>query len=160
MSNYKQQEFDFINRTKEIVKQYDSLVVKNREMRKEEKYDVTLFINCLVGLLILPEQHWFKNLPNTIISEAEWGISESQVIFIKEAKKTVKDVARHLRNSVSHYNFTFSNCSDEIERINLKDFIDKKKKHKTFEADLGIKDLRDFAEKLTEYFLKTMREEK
>lgn len=161
MSNYKQQEFDFINRTKEIIKQYDSLVVKNEEISRDEKYEVTLFINCLVGLLILPEQEWFNQLPKEAISKEKWGISESQVIFIKEGeKKNVKNIARHLRNSISHYNFkVFKESSDEIAGIELEDFEDIKKVNRTFKADLKIEDLRNFAEKLSSYFLKRMQQD-
>lgn len=156
--DYKQQEFDFINRTKEIIKQYDSLVVKNKGIKKDEKYEVTLFINCLVGLLILPEQKWFKRLPLEAISEKEWGISESQVMFIKKGeKKNVKNIARHLRNSVSHYRFkVFRHSSKNIKEINFKDFKKTDRRVLTFESTISIEDLRKFTTKLTEYFLKEM----
>ncbi len=54
MSAYKTQEFDFIQRTKKIINQYDSLLIPDND-----KFEVTLFLNCLVGLLILPQQKWF-----------------------------------------------------------------------------------------------------
>lgn len=62
MSNYKDQEFDFIERTKLIIKQYDDF-----QIGEKDKFEVTLFLNCLVGLLVLPQQHWFDNLPTELI---------------------------------------------------------------------------------------------
>lgn len=48
MSFYKQQERDFIERTLNILEQYDSLNVPEKE-----HYEVTLLINCMVGLYYL-----------------------------------------------------------------------------------------------------------
>ena len=47
MSNYKNQEFDFIQRTKSIIEQYD-----NFQIAEKDKFQVTLLLNCLVGLFI------------------------------------------------------------------------------------------------------------
>ncbi len=71
MSAYLQQEHDFIERTKKIISQYDDCF---KEKEKNEKYEVTLLINAFVGLLILPQQHWFGYLPRDTITENEWGI--------------------------------------------------------------------------------------
>lgn len=101
MSHYKNQEYDFINRTKTIIEQYEKL-----EIDKGDKFEVTLLLNCLVGLLILPQQNWFNSLPHDLVSQKEWGIDEKHISTIKKGEtKNVKDVARHLRNSIAHYNF-------------------------------------------------------
>jgi len=51
MSAYQQQEFDFIDRTKKILEQYNSI-----KLPKKEKFEVTLLLDCFVGLLVLPQQ--------------------------------------------------------------------------------------------------------
>lgn len=112
MSFYKKQEFDFIQRTKKIIEQYDSIHFEN----SNEKFEKTLFINCLLGLLIIPQQYWFDNLPDTKTNNS-WGILESEINFIVEDNKSVKNITRHLRNSISHYTFQIiANKSNEIEK--------------------------------------------
>ena len=154
MSSYKHQELDFIHRTKIILEQY-----KNFRISEKEKFEVTLFINCLVGLLILPQQNWFDNLPTDIVSLKEWGIKEEHIsVIIEEETKNVKDIARHLRNSIAHYNFTvFDNSSKEISRIKFEDFD--RDNNKTFEATIPILNLRLFTTKLTDTLTKEMNQQ-
>lgn len=152
MSHYLQQEFDFIIRTKKLIEQYENL-----QIAEKDKFEVTLLLNCLVGLLILPQQNWFNNLPKDLISEKEWGIAPHHISSIKEGEpKNVENVARHLRNSVSHYRFNaFDNSSNKISRIKFEDF---NSNGKTFEALIPIKNLRDFTNKFTVYLERKMKE--
>lgn len=155
MSNYKNQEFDFVNRTKAIIEQYEKI-----ELSKAEKFEVTLLLNCLVGLLILPQQNWFDNLPTDIISQKEWGINDKHISFIKAGEtKNVKDIARHLRNSISHYRFrAFDNKSNEISSIKFEDYDPSNKK--SFEATIPVSSLRQFTTKLTNTFVAEMEKQK
>lgn len=157
---YSNQEFDFVQRTIEIIKQYEKF-----QIDKKEKFEVTLFINCLVGLLILPQQYWFDNLPTDIVSQREWGISPEHISTIKKGEtKNVKDIARHLRNSVAHYNFiAFKNSSSKICSIQFRDkkVINKTKKEiKTFEAKIPIECLKKFVNKLSDNFIISMTKHK
>ena len=140
MSYYLQQELDFIKRTKSIINQYDSL-----SLFHGEKFEVTLLLNCFVGLLILPQQQWFELLPD------EWGIKEEDITFIKQSEtKSVKNVATHLRNSISHYRFlAFKDESNEISHVKFEDF-DVKRKTKTFEAKIDINSVRFFVTHLSD----------
>lgn len=161
MSHYKNQEIDFINRTKAIIQQYDSF-----QIVEKEKYEVTLLLNCLIGLLILPQQHWFDSLPTDIVSQKEWGINPKHISSIKDGEtKNVKNVARHLRNSIAHYNFkVFENKSKDISSIKFEDFLpaDKKTKEKikTFEATIPISCIRQFTTKITDTFANEMNKQK
>jgi hypothetical protein len=148
--NYKEQEVDFIKRTKKIIEQYEQLV-----MPKDERYETTLLLNCLLGLLIIPEQKWFNNLPSTIITETEWGIDPNLISLIKNNKgidedKSVANIVRHLRNSLAHNRFT-TVSGPTIREI---EFKDKNNSGPTFEATLSIKSLKKFVEKFTEEMLK------
>ncbi|HML72243.1 MAG TPA: HEPN family nuclease [Macellibacteroides fermentans] len=147
MSHYNIQEVDFIYRTKKIIEQYDRF-----QIEKAEKYEVTLLLNCLVGLLILPQQHWFDSLPINLISQKEWGINPNHIIMMKNGEtKNVKDIARHLRNSISHYKFkAFENKATDISSIKFEDFD--KQENKTFEAIIPILGIRQFTTKLTDIF--------
>lgn len=151
MSHYLHQEFDFVERTKKIIEQYDSLTIPEKD-----KFEVTLLLNCLVGLLILPQQNWYDNLPSEIISQKEWGITPEHISFIKRGEtKNIKDISRHLRNSVAHYRFkAFDNSSNKISRIKFEDF--EQSGNKTFEALIPLANLRQFTNRLSDNFMTEM----
>jgi hypothetical protein len=151
MSHYLHQEFDFVERTKKIIEQYDSLTIPEKD-----KFEVTLLLNCLVGLLILPQQNWYDNLPSEIISQKEWGITPEHISFIKRGEtKNIKDISRHLRNSVAHYRFkAFDNSSNKISRIKFEDF--EQSGDKTFEALIPLANLRQFTNRLSDNFMTEM----
>lgn len=151
MSHYLHQEFDFVERTKRIIEQYDSLTIPEKD-----KFEVTLLLNCLVGLLILPQQNWYDNLPSEIISQKEWGITPEHISFIKRGEtKNIKDISRHLRNSVAHYRFkAFDNSSNKISRIKFEDF--EQSGNKTFEALIPLANLRQFTNRLSDNFMTEM----
>jgi len=155
MSHYLNQEFDFITRTKKIIEQYDSFKIDEKD-----KFEVTLLLNCLVGLLILPQQNWYDSLPTDIMSQKEWGINPEHISSIKKGEtKNVKDVARHLRNSVAHYRFkAFDNSSDKISSIKFEDFDTNG--IKTFEAIIPLPNLRQFTNRLTDIFTNEMNRQK
>lgn len=155
MSHYLHQEFDFVERTKKIIEQYDNL-----KLPEKDKFEVTLLINCLVGLLILPQQNWYDSLPTEIISQKEWGIGTEHISSIKQGEtKNVKDILRHLRNSVSHYRFkAFDNSTNKISRIQFEDFD--QNKNKTFEALIPLANLRKFTDRLSDVFMTEMNKQK
>jgi hypothetical protein len=154
MSIYKKQEFDFILRTFKIIEQYQLL-----KLPKEENYEVTLMINCMVGLLVLPQQQWFSHLPKDLISTKDWGIDPAHISFIKESK-TVNEIAKHLRNALSHYNFTaFAGKSSSITKIKFKD-IDSRNGVLTFEATIPISNLMSFLKKISSSMLEIMKSNK
>ncbi|HMU44058.1 MAG TPA: HEPN family nuclease [Ignavibacteriaceae bacterium] len=149
MSIYLQQEYDFIERTKKIIKQYETI-------KEKEKYEVTLLLNCFVGLLILPQQYWYEHQPETIISEKDWGISPEHIIFIKKEEiKNVKNVVRHLRNAISHYHFVaFSDDNKSISHIKFEDYD--MSSNKTFEATLSVENINKFVGIFSEHMLRLM----
>lgn len=156
MSAYKQQEHDFIERTRSILLQYDDYF---KDKDKSKKYEVTLLINAFVGLLILPQQEWFTGLPEELISKDEWGIDPSRIDFIKkDEQKSVKAVATHLRNSVAHYNFiAFKNKNDEISEIHFLDYTNRKKTRNTFDATIPVANLGKFIDKFSQVMMAKMK---
>lgn len=157
MSIYKQQELDFVIRTKIILKQYEEIEVNE----PNKKYEDTLFINCLLGLLIIPQQHWFDNLPTQSLDK-EWGITASDITIINN-KKNIDNISRHLRNSISHYRFTvLPDKVGNIEKIEFIDFYETKDKKKieTFKAIISIKKMRVFAEMFSNYLIEKIKMEK
>lgn len=155
MSHYLNQETDFIHRTKEILLQYEK-----SSLQHKEKFEITLFLNCFVGLLILPQQHWFNKLSKDLISLKEWHIDPNHIsIIAKGEQKSVESIARHLRNSVSHYRFkAFSNQKSNISKIKFEDV-----NHQgviTFQAVIPIINLRAFINKFSSELVALMDKEK
>jgi hypothetical protein len=160
MSNYKKQEHDFIIRTKEIIKQYDDFIKKGNVVNEDKIYDTTLLLNCFVGLLILPQQVWYNYLPSEDLCIEEWGLNPENISLIKEDKNiSVKNVVRHLRNSVSHYYFkAFSNDDKDISHIKFSDYTNTKNPISTFEARIPVSEVRDFVSKFSSYMINKMTE--
>jgi hypothetical protein len=98
-------------------------------------------------------------LPTELTSQKEWGIKPEHISRMKSGEtKNVKDIARHLRNSIAHYKFrVFDNSSNTINKIKFEDFD--KTGVVTFEAILPIANLKQFVEKLSSLFSKEMEEE-
>jgi len=113
---------DFINRTEKIIQQYDVL---RRYMPHEKSYEVTLLINSLLGLLIIPQQianrepykqymqHWLTD--KTVARDGlQWDIRPEFVKCpgytssgkpIKSLEEmTMRQLIRQMRNTAAHYN--------------------------------------------------------
>jgi hypothetical protein len=157
---YEKQNIDFIKRTKSIIEQYDKFVMP--KVGKKEQFEVTLFINCFVGLLIVPQQNWFDDIPEELISSDEWGIEPECIPVIKDKsghhdeEKNIKNIARHLRNSIAHYHFkglTLEHENNQITNIEFKDFTNNKT-CKTFEAIIPVTALKKFINKFIDTLLK------
>lgn len=143
------QELDFIKRTQKVLKQYQELNIDEKN-----KFEVTLLVNCLVGLLIVPKEEWYEDLPDTLLTKNEWGIDPNTISFITEGEeKNIKNFVRHLRNSVSHYNFYLTSTNKKISSIRFEDFTDRTKTTITFDAIMKVEDLQKFLEKFSSTML-------
>lgn len=148
------QEMDFIIRTRKILKQYEELF-RGSEI---ENYNVTLFFNCCVGLIIIPKQELDKELPTAIINQKEHGINPESIKFIIQGKKQFNFVAGHIRNSISHNLFTMINENRKIKQIDLIRFEDyyPNTETKTFEAEIRFEEIKKFALFLSNIYLKKL----
>lgn len=144
----------FVKTTLKVLKQYEHV---SQNFEEQDRFETTLQVNCLLGLLIVPEQH-FVGQPNIIIDpendEAEWGIKLSNVKYCcrqKSCKKrnmnTANEIARHLRNSLVHHNRfeIVSEFNDKITHIIFKDFS--KGDVPSFEYKFSIDNLAKFVKR-------------
>jgi hypothetical protein len=156
MSHYLQGEKDFIQRTKLILKQYD---MTNFSKIEEEKYEITLCMNCLLGLVIIPQQVWFSQVPDVDLDK-DWFIKNEQITRIAGNKKKVNEIVRHIRNSVSHGNVTpiskDKGKNKKITHLKFNDYSDDKKTLQTFEATIPVETLKHFAIKFADTMLEIM----
>ncbi len=113
-------EKEFIDRTNKIINQYSNLEGK----LGEKFYDVTLYLNCLLGLLVLPrewklEQLSDKEIPtsikNTLIKAVDQKNNKIEVTF--------KEYIIGLRNGIVHFgqksSLRFINTDDVISSIEI-----------------------------------------
>jgi hypothetical protein len=116
MGNYKNIEVDFVQRTLNLLAQYESILHK---YEYEEQYNYTLLINCLLGLIVLPKERSLSYLPQDLISakiKGEMGLYNS---IINPDFNSIHKLIKALRNSISHFNIkVISNLDDNnIDQI-------------------------------------------
>ena len=142
---------DFIERTLELLKQYESFVPHNKE-----HYEITLLLNSCVGLLfVLCERQFQSKLPKSVagLQDIEKnittcrGYSNSQPV---EEQKTVATICKHLRNSVAHCRFKSKNGTTDIETIIFDDYLNGNQSKPTFHAEIEVQVLRKFLIDLAE----------
>jgi hypothetical protein len=149
---YKQYERDFIRRTRKIIEQYEAYVEKNSTI--DEKYEVTLLINCFLGLLVLPHERLFLDKIPVVPFEKfeEWGLPENFVKNwgkIPENERNLKEIIHHMRNSIAHFRITTYGDGSEITSINFQD-CDSSGRIITFEGEIPVKCLKKFVKKLAQ----------
>jgi hypothetical protein len=123
-------EKDFIQRSIEIVRQYD--VLKN-EIPPKQQYEETMFVNFLMGLLIVTKEEYLAHIPKgfALTTVAGVQIDLTKLFFIQ------------LRNAIAHYNFKLLD-KDNDERIDSIEF----KNIGVFKLDTFKPFILDFAQQL------------
>ena len=150
MRYYEIQERDFITQTKSIIEQYNFPQNEN-----EEKLDIAILFNCLVGLLTLPDKQRIRDLSDKDINQAGWGIKVEDLEIIGGSSNSISNTARHMRNSISHYYFEiFSDEDVYVDGFRFKDFSRNNKLN--FSATLSFAELKTFTLKLADAFLAQM----
>lgn len=118
---YEHVTISFIERTQKLLEQYDELVM-NRVDEKHQ-FEVTLLLNCLMGLLVFPQQLAIRDqkkfgqwLTQDLVKEvgSDWGIAEQNVqraghrlkddkpIVITFEQLTIRNLIRQMRNCIAH----------------------------------------------------------
>ena len=91
-----------------------------------ENFEVTLLVNCFVGLLILPHERQIGVIPDVELDQLDkWSIDPA---FIKDwgtmkkgERKTLRLLVRRLRNSVAHFHIEAEGTKQDIERLKFAD---------------------------------------
>jgi len=164
MTNYVQMERDFIERTLHIIHQYDELC---SQLPLDNQYEVTLLMNCALGLLVYPQQiasrREFSRYFNAWLTADlvinvghEWGITPQDVISagykndnetkITVEQLTLRNLIRQMRNTAAHAAFYVSDTSHQIERIEFRDAS----RSDGFHVILPVASLSTFVTKLAE----------
>jgi hypothetical protein len=159
MGHYIQGEFDFVTRTKSIIEQYNNI---DFSKSTDEKYEITLCMNCLMGLVVIPQQVWIDEVPKTDLS-SDWFIKDSHIKFIEGDKYKINEIVRHLRNSVSHGHLIpismDKGSNKKVTHLRFIDYFDDSKTKRTFEAKIPVETLKKFAIKFANTMLEIMSAE-
>jgi hypothetical protein len=118
-------------------------------------YDATILLNCLLGLVIVPNEQCFCSLPADPLDAFEkvWGIPPSAIVHPGDYSNSPKRkwnnlpynlrlFVRDLRNAIAH--FCFSPVPETGEVQSFKFWSDRN----GFVAQIQVEHLRTFVERL------------
>lgn len=123
MGNYKRIELDFITRTLALLSQYEE---DSRRYPREEQYNYTLLINCLLGIIVMPKEKVITHIPKNRLQKeflTQMGLIESKV---NPEIENIRELIKKLRHSVAHFDIEVSSHDDHA-RIDEIIFFDQEK---------------------------------
>lgn len=138
---------DFAKRTRKNLRAIESL------RSTGDVFEVTQLVNSMLGLLVFPREEFLEKIPKvpleTLLAYG-WPVPKVREGFTQAAH--LGDLVRYLRNAISHFNIEFvGNGENEIRSIRVWN-TDRGGK-KTWEADLGLDELRGIAERFVDLLL-------
>lgn len=119
-------------------------------MGEKDKFEVTLLLNLLLGLIVVPSEKGLLNyLPNKRIEElGNWGLARSQ-IFIRDIKG-LKDLMIQLRHAIAHFDISFeADSNNSIQAI----IFSNTEKHQGEFAKFDSASLKGVVENIAKYLL-------
>lgn len=145
---------EFFDRTKTIIEQYPQILNLG-----DKNYDMTLYCNCLVGLLIFPEQKYYKKIKKDLLSEKNYKLLRSSIQKKDEQRYTLRLIFSRMRNAVAHGHIKFpkSNYTND-NKIHSIIFYDDRNKDKQkssndtdlenfeFRLEIAVEDLKEIIE--------------
>ncbi|MCF8337925.1 MAG: hypothetical protein K9I74_08075 [Bacteroidales bacterium] len=111
MGNYRDIEYEFIERTLKLIAQYES---DFHRYPFEEQYNYTLLLNCLLGIIVLPKERVSSYIPNPRITndlKNQMGLVDS---VISPNYTKLRDLILGLRNSIAHFSVEIRSNSDDF----------------------------------------------
>jgi hypothetical protein len=110
---YKDLVKDFATRTKANL-----ALIRTAAKTGQDAYEVTQFINSLLGLLIFPQQEFYEKIPRAKLADLEkdgWPIP--RVCDNYKQVKDLSELARYLRNSIAHFNLRFTQKDEHVDGV-------------------------------------------
>ena len=111
MGIYKDLEYEFVERTLNLITQYETLL---HNFKFEEQYNYTLLINCLTGLIVMPKERTITAIPNDrLLSKIKFDMGLERTV-INPKYETLRDFIIALRNCVAHFSIEVKSDHDGI----------------------------------------------
>jgi hypothetical protein len=138
--NYKPKfELDFMSRSRKIIEEYQG------------PYDATLLINCMLGLLVVPKETLFSDIPLIPFeSLTDWGIKPGSILEMgkcndrHEHLPNLRQLVLRMRNAVAHFRIKPFPMKGQVQGFEFSD-------SNGFKVKLELPELREFIIKLSEY---------
>ena len=128
---------DFARRTRDNLRRLNALKASGVEV-----YEVTALVNSMLGLLVFPQQRYVDSIPETPIDELAnqgWPIPSVDENFPQVPN--LRQLVRHLRNAISHFNVEFfADSSGQIAGLIVWN-VDLRSNRTTWKARLSVSDL-------------------
>ena len=141
---------DFARRTRENLQ-----VLHAAQARGERAYEVTALVNSMLGLLVFPQQKYVNSIPETSLGDLSmqgWPIPE--VLGDFPQVPNLRQLIRHLRNAVSHFNIKFyTDAKDQIAGLTVWN-TDPRTRKITWMARLSVSELDTIAQKFIALILR------
>lgn len=152
---YQNFNIDFVKRTIELLESV------------ETEYDVTLLINCLFGLIVIPTEYKYHRA--TYEKYAEKCLENIKKYSFRRKCEDEQDLVRCIKNSLSHLNFQVGSDGSKLNMIKFRD----KKFYKNIngvyfknnngnvtEIEFTVDKLREFAHEMAKYYLSIIEKRK
>ena len=144
MSEMKNFKIDFVKRT---------IFILNNHY-KDEKYEVTLLLNCLLALVSLPIELKKDEYDKKIKQYKKDCVSKLTSLsnFANYNKTTYNTRFRNIRNAIAHLNIEPITSNKKIESITLRNINNDGIMN--FEVNISIENLKMFAEYVANEYIK------
>lgn len=129
----------FIRRTKQLLKQYRYFVDTERAQgRKCTSYSRTLFMNCCLGLLFIPQTKlWGTPYFSTPVKDIGIDTSSFNIPGEKTEDLQLGGLLKHLRNALAHNHVTYHyNKRSDMTGVHFEDYSGKNNERLTFSGDM------------------------
>jgi hypothetical protein len=138
---------DFAIRTKKNLE-----VIENLKDENTEVYETTQLVNSCLGLLVFPHEHFIERIPKIPLDQlAEQGWPLPKVVGDFEQVENLKELIRHLRNAIAHFNIKF--IGDLENQISVLRVWNNNRGRKTWQADLSVDDLKKISKKFSDMLI-------
>ncbi len=145
-----QKKFDieFIDRTQNIIKEYKGI------------YNITLLLNCLLGLVVLPSEYYrrktYKFFDKDISEYPKLNKLTSEISFTptkynyktkqhENDKTTLKNLIKKVRNGISHQHIECVDKKGKWTGVTIRDFNTRNGNKQELEIKWTPKQLKEFA---------------
>ena len=123
---YSKFNIDFISKTIKILESYEILCEK--EIEENTGYEITLALNCMLGLAVFPEGAFYASLNDEIRFDVYLGTIEGvqymgNIPTFKQGAIKIRNICAHFGDTSGRYDSTIKlnnldfNSLNEIERV-------------------------------------------
>ena len=139
---------DFADRTRQNLRALEELQTQGHRV-----FEVTQLVNSMLGLLVFPREEFVGSIPKIRVAELQaqgWPVPKTRPGFPEVPD--LNELVRYLRNAISHFNIEFiGDGHGQISVIRV--WNNSLSGERTWEADLGVEELRGIAERFVDLLL-------